>query len=497
MMETASSAADPLAAVPSVEKIDAQAVNAAARRSLYEKRRKIYPSTVRGRWRTAKWSILVATLGLYYVLPWIRWDRGLTAPDQAVLVDFPGRRFYFFFIEIWPQEIYYVTGLLVMAALTLFLVTCIAGRVWCGYACPQTVWTDLFLWVERLVEGDRNTRMRLDRAKWSVSKLTRRIVKHSLWLLIAICTGGAWVFYFGDAPTLAEQLLRFEAPLVSYVFIGILTFTTYMLAGLAREQVCTFMCPWPRIQGAMLDEHSMLVTYRSRRGEPRGSHKRGDSWEGRGDCIDCNSCVAACPMGIDIRDGNQLECINCALCVDACDTIMDRVGRPRGLIAYDTMAGLDAPPRHTDASALPSGLRLVRPRTILYSVLIVLVGVVMLTALMSRSDTQLSVLPDRNPLWVQLTDGSIRNGYTVKILNKLQETRHFQFLINGLPGASLQVVGAPDSEITSDPGRLTTLRAYVAVPPGSSGAPAEFDIVLRDRDSGARYVTTTTFRRPG
>jgi cytochrome c oxidase accessory protein FixG len=252
---------------------------------------------------------MAVTLGIYYLVPWIRWHRGPYLPDQAVLIDFPSRRFYFFFLEIWPQEFYYITGLLVLAALALFLVTSIAGRVWCGYTCPQTVWTDLMIAVERFWQGDRNQRLRLDKAPWSAETLSRKGVTHLTWLLIAIATGGAWVFYFADAPTLARQLVTFEAPLVAYLSIGIFTATTYVLGGLAREQVCIYMCPWPRIQGGMVDHDSLLISYRAWRGEPRGAHKAGQSWESKGDCIDCRQCVAVCPTGVDIRNGAQLECI--------------------------------------------------------------------------------------------------------------------------------------------------------------------------------------------
>ena len=479
-----------------VGSIDVEPVNAAERRPLYEKRAKIFPRAVSGRYRTVKWAVLAATLGVYYILPWIRWDRGPNAPDQAVLIDFPGQRFYFFFIEIWPQEVYYITGLLILAALALFLVSSVAGRVWCGYACPQTVWTDLFMWVERRIDGDRNAQMRLDRARWTGRKLARRAAKHGVWLLIAVATGGAWVFYFADAPTLAADLVRFDAPMVSYLFIALLTCTTYLLAGHAREQVCTFMCPWPRIQGAMLDEHSMLVTYRRERGEPRGSHKRGQSWEGRGDCVDCRTCVAVCPMGIDIRDGNQLECINCALCVDACNDIMDRVGRPRGLIAYDTVAGLADPSAEAAGRPLWRRLSLMRPRTMLYAVSIALVGAVMLAALLSRGDTEITVLRDRNPLFVRLSDGSFRNGYTVKLQNKRHETRRFRILAEGLPGTALSAVGGGNDDVSVGPDRLRTLRIYVAAPVSATPeAVTQFEIVAADLATGERYPHATTFRR--
>ena len=484
------SAASAAPETPDVGKIDVEPVNAAERRPLYEKRARIFPRAVSGRYRTVKWAVLCGTLGVYYLLPWLRWERGPNAPDQAVLIDFPGRRFYFFFIEIWPQEVYYITGLLILAALALFLVSSVAGRVWCGYACPQTVWTDLFMWVERRIEGDRNAQLRLDRAPWTGRKLAMRAAKHGAWLLIAVATGGAWVFYFADAPTLAAALVRFDAPMVSYLFIGLLTCTTYLLAGHAREQVCTFMCPWPRIQGAMLDEHSMLVTYRRERGEPRGSHKKGQGWEGRGDCVDCNACVAVCPMGIDIRDGNQLECINCALCVDACNGIMDRVGRPRGLIGYDTIAGLGSP------SADWRRLRLLRPRTVLYAASIVAVGAVMLATLLTRDDTGIAVQRDRNPLFVQLSDGSFRNGYTVKIQNKRHETRRFRILAGGLPGATLSVVGGDGDDISVGPDRLRTVRVYVAAPRSATpAAVTAFEIVAADLATGERLAHSTSFRR--
>ncbi|MCY4320023.1 MAG: cytochrome c oxidase accessory protein CcoG [Alphaproteobacteria bacterium] len=474
--------------------IDVEPVNAAKHRPLYEKRVRIFPRAVSGRYRTMKWAALATILGLYYILPWLRWDRGSNAPDQAVLIDFPGQRFHFFFIEIWPQEVYYITGLLILAALILFLVSSVAGRIWCGYACPQTVWTDLFMWVERRIEGNRNAQMRLDRTPWTAQKLAKRAAKHGIWLLIAVATGGAWVFYFADAPTLAADLIRFEAPMVSYLFIGLLTGTTYLLAGHAREQVCTFMCPWPRIQGAMLDEHSMLVTYRRERGEPRGAHKRGQSWEGRGDCVDCKTCVAVCPMGIDIRDGNQLECINCALCVDACNDIMDRVGRPQGLIAYDTLAGLET----QSAAAWPAWrrLQLLRPRTLLYAMSIVLVGSVMLATLLSRADTDIAVLRDRNPLFVQLSDGSFRNGYTIKLQNKRHEVRRFRLLVEGLPGAVLSAVGGGSDDTQVGPDQLRTLRVYVAAPLAATpGTVTPFEIIAADLATGERYPYATTFRR--
>ena len=254
------------ATVSNVERIDVEAVNARGRQKLYQPRVKIYPKRAEGYFRRLKWIIMAVTLGIYWITPWLRWDRGPYAPDQAVLVDLANRRFYFFFIEIWPQEFYYVAGLLIMAGLGLFLVTSVAGRVWCGYTCPQTVWTDLYIWVERQIEGDRNARMKLDKEPWGASKLAKRSGVYLAWLLIGVATGGAWIFYFADAPTLALQFATGEAPAVAYITVAILTATTFVFAGFMREQVCTYMCPWPRIQGAMLDEDSLLVTYNDWRG---------------------------------------------------------------------------------------------------------------------------------------------------------------------------------------------------------------------------------------
>src|SRR6218665_2975348 len=322
------------------ERFDVEPVNSPKQRQpLYAKREKIFPRAVSGQFRRFKWLVMLVTLGIYYITPWLRWDRGPYAPDQAVLVDLANMRFYFLSIEIWPQEFYYVAGMLVMAGIGLFLVTSTVGRAWCGYACPQTVWVDLFLAVERFIDGDRNAQMKLDKAPWSAAKITKRVSKHAIWLVIGVLTGGAWIFYFADAPTLLVQVVTLQAPLIAYFTIAILTATTYTFGGLLREQVCTYMCPWPRIQGAMLDEHSLTVTYNDWRGEPRNRHQKKALAEGKpvGDCVDCNACVAVCPMGIDIRDGQQLECITCALCIDACDDVMTRLGKDRGLISYATL----------------------------------------------------------------------------------------------------------------------------------------------------------------
>ncbi len=403
--------------------------------------KKIYPMAVHGTFRKIKWAVLFATLGIYYFLPFVRWDRGPNAPDQAVLVDMAGRRAYFFFIEIWPQEVYYLTGLLILAAMALFLMNAVAGRVWCGYLCPQTVWTDLFLWVERHTEGDRRDRIRLDKQPWTLKKITQKVSKHTLWLMIAWWTGGAWVLYFADAPTLVMDLATGQAAFAAYLWIGILTFTTYALAGHMREQVCIFLCPWPRIQAALTDEEALNVTYRYDRGEPRGSLKQNLKREAEGlragDCVDCHQCFHACPTGVDIRNGTQLGCIQCGLCIDACDDVMDKVGKPRGLIAYDTDENIK---RRMEGKE--TFVRIVRPRTVIYVAVILLIAGIMTYALATRELEGVNVLHDRNPIYVELSDGAVRNGYTIRLLNKRQVQRDFILSVEGMPeGSRIEAVG--------------------------------------------------------
>ncbi|UYN94614.1 MAG: cytochrome c oxidase accessory protein CcoG [Enhydrobacter sp.] len=458
---------------------------------LYATRIKVYPRAVAGRWRTIKWSVLVLLLALYYLVPWLRWDRGPGAPDQAILIDLEGRRGWFFDVTIWPQEVYFVTGLLILGAVGLFLATSLFGRIWCGFACPQTVWTDLFMLVERLIEGDRNARVRLDRAPMSGGKIARKGLKHAAWLAIAAATGGAWVFYYVDAPSTVVKIFRGEASLEIYFFIGLLTATTYMLAGWAREQVCTYMCPWPRFQAAMLDEQSLLVTYEKWRGETRGKHKAGASWEGRGDCVDCTLCVAVCPMGIDIRDGQQLECIGCGLCVDACNQTMDKVGRPRGLIRWDTLARQQDRERRAAVGAW----RALRPRTLLYGALLLIVTGAMLTAFLLRTDTELTVQRDRSPNFVRLSNGDIRNSYTVKVLNKTREERSLVLSLDGLAQASLAQVG--DGAFTVHPDSVGTFRILVTVP--ATAAPSgsrSIEFIVRDRQGRERAAHGAVFIGP-
>ncbi|EQB08880.1 nitrogen fixation protein fixG [Sphingobium sp. HDIP04] len=469
--------------------------------SLYEKRKGVYPKAVDGFYRRLKWAIMAVTLAIYWGTPWLRWDRGPYAPDQAVLVDLAHRRFYMFAIEIWPQEFYYVAGLLIMAGIGLFLVTSAVGRAWCGYACPQTVWTDLYQHVERFVDGDRNAQLRLAKAPWSAAKIARRIVKWSVWLGIAFITGGAWIFYFADAPTLQRAFWSGTAAWQAYATTFVLTATTFVLGGFMREQVCIYMCPWPRIQTAMLDEKSLVVTYKHWRGEKRGSLKKAEANPGAfGDCIDCNQCVAVCPTGIDIREGAQIGCITCALCIDACDKVMAQVGRPRGLIDYCTQD--DAEAEQKGSEPRPVLKTLLRPRTIAYFAIWAGIGAAMLFALGARERLEISAQQDRNPIFVRLSDGAIRNAYTVKLRNMQARPRPMEVGLDGLSGGRIWTdAGSRESaaatvRTTVPADSVAKLRIFLTLP---SGGPArqDFRFTLRalDREGGSASEPAR-FERP-
>ena len=464
---------------------------------LYAARKKVYPQSVSGSFRRIKWALMAFCLAVYYFLPFVRWNRGLGAPSQAVLIDFPNSRFYFFFIELWPQEVYYFTGLLILAAVILFLMNAIGGRIWCGYLCPQTVWTDLFYAVERWVEGDRRERMKKDAAahRWTLKRVSEVVLKHSIWLLIAWWTGGAWVLYFSDAPTLVKDLATFQAPMVAYLWIGILTASTYLLAGYMREQVCTYMCPWPRIQAALTDEWALNVTYRYDRGEKRTSVKKAAELralgEHVGDCVDCYQCVAVCPTGIDIRDGAQLECIQCGLCIDACDSVMKKIGREPRLISYDNDINI-----HRRQAGKPPIYRIMRPRTLLYCGIIAVAGSIMLYALATRSLLDVNVLHDRNPIAVRLSDGSIRNAYTVRLLNKRGFDRVVAIDVDGPNNATIHVVGVdsvtPDRPMIVIPRDTTSELRVLVTAPAADNPEKSIPVRFHVTDIGLGEVASTT-----
>ncbi|MBX3565428.1 MAG: 4Fe-4S binding protein [Sphingomonas sp.] len=498
---------------------------------LFEARRKIFPKAINGSYRRLKWAIMAVTLAIYYVTPWLRWNRGPYAPDQAVLVDIANRRFFMFSIEIWPHEFYYVAGLLIMAGIGLFLVTSSVGRAWCGYACPQTVWTDLFLHVERFIDGDRNAQLRLQKAPLGPAKIARRVVKHGIWLVIAVATGGAWIFYFADAPTLFRQLFAGEAPLVAYATVAVLTFTTYTLGGLMREQFCIYACPWPRIQGAMLDEKSLIVTYKHWRGEPRthGLKRAGEAvrrpeagdqgaapQQGLpslvmlasnpektpriGDCIDCNACVAVCPTGIDIREGSQIGCITCGLCIDACDEVMVKIDRPTRLIGYSTVAdemaaGEGRPTEHPMR-------RLFRPRAVIYFLVWAGIGCGMLFALGTRQRLDLSISQNRNPVYVRLSDGTVRNSFTAKVRNMQSRPREMEVSVEGVLGAVLwsddgsREAAGRSVRIAVPADRVAKARLFIAAP-GEGPVRSDLKFTVRALDAeGGRSSASSFFERP-
>ncbi len=441
---------------------------------LFESRKAIHPKAVRGFYRRLKTGTQTILLASFLLVPLVRWERGGGAPSQAVLIDLAAPRAFLFGIEIWPQEIYYLTGLLILAALGLFLATALAGRVWCGFTCPQTVWTDLFLWIEHACEGDRAARLRNDRAPWTVRKLVRKAAKHAGWLGVSLATGFGFVAYFTDAPALLCGLAALEAPGTAAGFLALFAGMTYLMAGWTREQMCKYMCPWPRFQSAMLDEHSLVVTYRADRGDVRGPKRKSQGWDDRraqgfGDCIDCGQCVQVCPIGIDVRSGAQADCINCGLCVDACDGIMAQQGLPPRLITFDSLAA-----QASRADDRPHAWRPVRPRTILYGLMMLVVGGAMAWSFALRPRLDITVLRDRAPLFVALSDGGIRNAYTFKVINKTRQTRAYDLAVDGPAGAVVAVVGEEDGHpgrtgragpvLSAAPDSVATYRVHVTAP---------------------------------
>jgi len=475
-------------------------VTSAASAPLYEKRKAVFPKAVDGLYRRIKWVWMGVTLAIYYVTPWLRWDRGPYAPDQAVLIDLAHRRFYMFCIEIWPHEFYFVAGLLIMAGIGLFIVTSAVGRAWCGYSCPQTVWTDLFQHVDRLIDGDRNAQARLQNGPWTAGKAARRGLKWSIYLFISFWTGGAWIMYFADAPTLVREFWSGEAAPVAYGTVAILTATTFVLGGFLREQVCIYMCPWPRIQTAMLDENSLTVTYKDWRGEPRGSVKQHRGGAKVGDCVDCNQCVAVCPTGIDIREGPQVGCITCALCIDACDAVMAQVGRAPRLIDYVTLQGAEAEkagaPRQQPLNSI------LRPRVLIYFGVWCAIGAALLFALGVRRHIDISADRDRNPPYMQLSDGSVRNAYTVKLRNMENRPRAMEIALLGLDDGLMWSDDMPRAQAARSLRRTVAadqaapVRVYVTAPEGTPAQDFSFTVRALDAEGGSDSHQTR-FDAPG
>jgi cytochrome c oxidase accessory protein FixG len=463
--------------------------------TLYQQRMLIYPRSVKGRFRNFKWAVLGFAYSVYFLLPWLRWERSV-GPDQAVLFDIAARKFYLFDLVAHAQDLLWLVGVLLIAALLLFFVTGIVGRVFCGYFCFQTLWTDLYLLLERLVQGDRVARIRLDKSPWNANKLLRKAATHALWLAVAFWTGLTFTLYWDDAPRLLVKWFTGSAPFAAYATTLFLTATTYVMAGLAREQVCTYMCPYARFQSAMFDADTRIVAYDEARGEgAQGRHKISREQksreqrrqQGSGDCIDCGFCVQVCPTGIDIRNGLQVQCISCALCIDACDTIMESLGWERGLIRYTSEAASDG--RKSS---------IWRPKTIAYGLALLVATSGLVWSVSSQAPLDVAVIQVRQPLFVRLSDGNIQNSYELHLENKTNEAIELAIMMRGLAGAELDV-GRFDA-LTLAPQR--SLRVLVRVRWRSKhserGSRSFFlDVIPQERGEIGMISAPATFYMPG
>jgi cytochrome c oxidase accessory protein FixG len=390
---------------------------------LYASHKKIYPREVKGRFTRLRVMAILTLLGIYYLTPFLQWNG-----HQAVLFDLPARKFHIFGLTLWPQDFIYLAALLILAGLCLFFFTALVGRVWCGYACPQTVWTEAYLWMERKIEGKRSARMKLDKAPTSAAKIRTKFLKHTVWIVFSLWTGFTFVCYFTPVDELATRLISINLGPWETFWILFYSFATYGNAGFMREQVCKYMCPYARFQSAMFDSDTLIVAYHPERGEPRGSRRRGTDFQeqGLGACIDCNVCVQVCPTGIDIRDGLQYECIACSACIDACDEIMDKMSYPRGLIDYTT-----------ENAAQGKGRHVLRPRVMVYATILLVLCGILITNLVQRIPLDLDVIRDRNTLYRETRDGLIENVYTLKILNMDSTSHRYILRAEGIDGLKL------------------------------------------------------------
>jgi len=413
-------------------------------RSLYAKQEKIYPREVHGLYARLRVLGVLGLLGIYYVTPWLQWDG-----QQAVLLDLPARKFHILWFTFWPQDFIYLAALLILAGLTLFFVTAIAGRIWCGYACPQTVWTEAFLWIERKIEGDRMKQKKLDAMPMNARKFRIKATKHLVWLLFSIWTGFTFVGYFSPIVDLGRNLAAFNLGPWETFWIIFYGFATYGNAGWMREQVCKYMCPYARFQSAMFDKDTLIISYDELRGEPRGSRKRSTDPKaaGLGDCIDCTLCVQVCPTGIDIRKGLQYECIACSACIDACDDVMDRMGYAKGLIRYTTENALEGLKTH-----------ILRPRIVIYALFLMVIMSLFVFSVSQRVSLGLDVIRDRNRLYRETDEGLIENVYILKVLNMDAADHDYELRVSGIEGLQLfkdmRVIHVPGGEVLELPVRL-------------------------------------------
>ena len=447
--------------------------------NLYRSEEKVYPREVKGRFATLRRLAMFVLLGAFYFGPWLTWGG-----RQAVLFDLPARKFYIFGMTLWPQDFIYLALLLIILAVCLFFFTALAGRVWCGFACPQTVWTEAFTWIESAIEGDRNKRIKLDKGPWNFNKLWRKSFKQFCWIALALFTGYSFVGYFSDIRTLTVNLMTLTAGPWEWFWVFFYGFATYGNAGFMREQVCKYMCPYARFQGAMFDYDTLIITYDGERGEPRGGRRRGSDAkaQGLGDCVDCTMCVQVCPTGIDIRKGLQYECIACAACIDTCDTIMDKVGSPRGLIRYTTERALE----HKD-------YRLLRPRTVLYSIILMLLLGAMVSSMALRKPVILDVIRDRNTLYRDVGRQGIENSYTIRVINKQNVDHNYKLSVAGIPGIEIK----SDSEFSIEGESVFTMPTSVTAPHEGSAGGHVIEFTIESTDGrGVTVTEENRFRGP-
>ena len=445
--------------------------------SLYAAHKKIYPRSVQGIFAYWRWILVFFTQIIFYGLPWLEWGQ-----RQAVLFDLGSRRFYIFGFVLYPQDFIYLTAILVISAFSLFLFTAVAGRLWCGFACPQTVYSEIFLWVERKIEGDRTARMRLDAADMSLEKLFKKFYKHFVWIGIAIWTGFTFVGYFTPIRELGMEFFTGSMGSWEIFWVFFYGFATYGNAGFMREQVCKYMCPYARFQSAMFDRDTLIVTYDEARGEPRGarSKKADPKALGLGSCVDCSLCVQVCPTGIDIRKGLQYECIGCGACADVCDTVMEKVGYPKGLIKFSTQNAMAG-----GWSREQTWRRVLRPRVLLYTGILLVVTLALLSSLALRKPFKVDVVRDRAALARIVSGGQIENVYRLQIMNAAEVPLHFKLAVQGLP--NLRLVTEPEVQVPATESRWVSVRLqlpYEAAPPGAH--PIHFQIL--SFEEGRRLV---------
>ncbi len=437
--------------------------------SFYEKRRKIYAKGVRGFFDNWRIALVLFTQALFYGGLWLEWNG-----RQAILLHLVERKFYIFGLVFWPQDVIYLAALLIVSAYALFLVTAIAGRLFCGYACPQTVYTQLFMWIENWVEGDRNARIKLDKAPMDARKLRIKGTKFLLWGLLSLWTGFTLAGYFTPVDELINNIRTDNLGPWETFWIFFYGGFTFLMAGFMREQVCKYMCPYARFQSVMFDPDTLIITYDPQRGEPRGVRKKDTDVSKLGDCVDCGQCVTVCPTGIDIRNGLQYECIGCAACVDVCDQVMDKVGLPRGLVRYSTENAMERKLGRKEILA-----HIVRPRILLYTVILVIITGLCAWFLAHRIPLKVDIIRDRSVLAREADDGRIENVYMLQIMNTEERPHRYKITVDGLPGAEI----AGDNEVEGSAAALTSFNAVVRVPPesGKSGSnQIHFDIVATD-----------------